>query len=350
MRYAHYLLFSGTALMVCLVCATPALAEQVVRCRSHNYEYEHCPAREHGRVRLIEQISKSACIEGRTWGYDRRGVWVDKGCDAKFRITSRARDDRNRGTGNRRAGTLTCRSESYAYNHCRSAEIRNGGTARVAKQLSKARCTQNESWGMDRRGIWVNHGCEAEFRITPRPRDRVVQGKKVIRCRSEKYEYEHCQADTRAGVRLVKQRSKAECVENQTWGSDRHGIWVDRGCDAEFQVVTRQPSRQNRDDQDNDENYDSDEDSYNTPPPVIRAGTLECRSDNNTYRHCRADTRNGVQLARQFSRAACIQGETWGYNPRGVWVNHGCEAEFRIGNPVGNALENALDSLLFPQQ
>ena len=264
MRHIPYGLLSGMALLAGVICTTPASAEQTIRCRSDNYAYQHCPTSQHGRVRLLEQFSKSACIEGQTWGYDRRGVWV-------------------------------------------------------------------------------NHGCEAEFRITPRRRRRRVQSQQTIRCRSESYQYAHCPADTRSGVRLVKQRSKTACIENQTWGSDQRGIWVDQGCDAEFQVAARRRRGRERDSR-------GERDGYTTPPPVSRAGTLQCRSDNYDYRHCRADTRSGVQLVRQLSQARCVQGETWGYDQRGVWVNRGCEAEFQLGNPLGRVLDDALDNLLFPQQ
>ena len=74
----------GIAVAVGLIVSPSASAEQIIRCRSNDYQYNHCPTREHGPIRLTQQISKSACIEGRTWGYDRRGVWVDQGCDAKF--------------------------------------------------------------------------------------------------------------------------------------------------------------------------------------------------------------------------------------------------------------------------
>jgi hypothetical protein len=32
-------------------------------------------------------------------------------------------------------------------------------------KLSDARCTEGYSWGFDRRGVWVDHGCRAEFRL-----------------------------------------------------------------------------------------------------------------------------------------------------------------------------------------
>src|SRR4051794_26513099 len=60
-------------------------------------------------VRLVRQLSDARCVEGRTWGWDNRGIWVDRGCRAEFLITDsghrnpgRDRDDRGRGNGNSR--------------------------------------------------------------------------------------------------------------------------------------------------------------------------------------------------------------------------------------------------------
>jgi hypothetical protein len=39
----------------------------------------------YGSPRVTKQLSQSACVEGRSWGYDNRGmVWVDNGCRAEF--------------------------------------------------------------------------------------------------------------------------------------------------------------------------------------------------------------------------------------------------------------------------
>jgi len=43
-----------------------------------------------------------------------------------------------------------------------------------------------------------------------------------------------CNAYTGRGVRLVNQRSGSPCVLGQTWGYNNKGIWVDRGCRADF--------------------------------------------------------------------------------------------------------------------
>jgi hypothetical protein len=40
-------------------------------------------------VQLVRQISGSPCRQDETWGYDRRGIWVDRGCRAEFVITQR---------------------------------------------------------------------------------------------------------------------------------------------------------------------------------------------------------------------------------------------------------------------
>lgn len=44
-----------------------------------------------GRPRLVEQLSDSACIEGRSWGYGRDRIWVDNGCRARFAADNRQR-------------------------------------------------------------------------------------------------------------------------------------------------------------------------------------------------------------------------------------------------------------------
>ena len=258
MRYIRYAVCFGIAVIACLIVSSSASAEQIIRCRSNDYQYNHCPTREHGQIRLSQQISKSACIEGRTWGYDRRGVWVDQGCDAKFRVAARRRnrdyrDDRhdrhdqndrhdrydrdNSGSrGSRHGKRLVCRSDGFAYNHCRSSAVGRGSKVRLAKQISKTRCIQNKIWGTDERGIWVDRGCEAEFQILPRRNNRVTGGKDTLRCSSKNYSYEHCRADTRRGVQLSRQLSQAACTQGKSWGHDRRGVWVDQGCSAQFQL------------------------------------------------------------------------------------------------------------------
>jgi hypothetical protein len=67
----------------------PAAAEQTVRCDSRGFGYNYCRVDTDGHVELIDRHGLFNCHEGRSWGYDGRGVWVDKGCSATFRVGNR---------------------------------------------------------------------------------------------------------------------------------------------------------------------------------------------------------------------------------------------------------------------
>jgi hypothetical protein len=77
--------------------ATSAIADQTIRCESHNQNYHFCPVDTHGYVRLDRQTSKHhPCRQGRNWDYDRRGIWVDDGCKATFVVEDRHHTDRHK--------------------------------------------------------------------------------------------------------------------------------------------------------------------------------------------------------------------------------------------------------------
>ena len=62
-----------------------------VACQSQNFEYRFCAVDlgGAGRVTIARQMSDSACVEGRNWGANRAGVWVDQGCAAEFTVDRR---------------------------------------------------------------------------------------------------------------------------------------------------------------------------------------------------------------------------------------------------------------------
>lgn len=64
-----------------------------VVCESNDFQYRFCAVDlgGAGRVSLARQISNSACVEGRNFGSNRAGVWVDQGCAAEFQIDRRWR-------------------------------------------------------------------------------------------------------------------------------------------------------------------------------------------------------------------------------------------------------------------
>jgi hypothetical protein len=86
-----------------------------------------------------------------------------------------------------------------------------------------------------------------------------------------------------------------------------------------------------RDDRGGDDRRREDDrrggDDRNRPRDTI---VITCSSNHGERVYCEADTRNGARLSKQISGTPCIEGSTWGADRRGVWVDHGCRAEFTI--------------------
>lgn len=126
-------------------------------CTSNNGERVFCETDTRDGVQMVRQIGGAPCIEGRTWGYDRRGIWVDRGCRAEFRIIAPRGD-----FGDRR---ITCASNNGERVFC---EIdTRGRSVRMARQISGTPCQEGRTWGWDGRGVWVDRGCRAEFVLVP---------------------------------------------------------------------------------------------------------------------------------------------------------------------------------------
>jgi len=141
------------------------------------------------------------------------------------------------------ARTVVCESYGNRYNFC-SANIT--GKVRLQRQLSEDDCVKGRTWGVDCDGIWVDRGCRAEFHIEhsewhdryggPDRRDRPTR---YMTCESYDKRYNHCPARITEGVRLIRNLSDTDCRKGKNWGYDSHGIWVDDGCRAEFEINFR---------------------------------------------------------------------------------------------------------------
>jgi hypothetical protein len=232
-----------------------------VRCESIDERTRYCTADIRGRVRLVDQLSRSQCVEGRTWGWDREGIWVSQGCRAEFEID--AYDERYH----------------------------------------------------DRDGRYYD-----------RNRREYGQGR-VFRCESNDSRMNYCDVDTRYGVRLLTQHSRAACIEGRTWGWDRRGVWVTDGCRAQFQV-----GGYGHDDR---YGYRNGDPRYRYDDPYgygnAYARTLTCSSNDNRYNFCRiGGGARQVQIRRQLSQSQCRYNYSWGWRSDGIWVDRGCRAEFAI--------------------
>jgi DUF3011 family protein len=72
---------------------------QSIYCASDDGRRRTCPVNTGDGVRLVNQRSGSACVQGRTWGFDRNSIWVDRGCRADFEV-GRGRGDGPNGRSN----------------------------------------------------------------------------------------------------------------------------------------------------------------------------------------------------------------------------------------------------------
>lgn len=193
MNITHAIALAGAAGAAWLVSA-PAEAQtgasQRIECRSSNYIYRRCDIeadREVVGAVLVRRLSGRACTEGGSWGWDDRGVWVDRGCRAEFDVTTRVRYGGAPG-GNGYGGpngagyggpngsyggatgapvgveeVVTCFASGVGRTLCAaSGPI---ATARLEMQRSTVPCTYGSSWGLEGDAVWVANGCGGDFRV-----------------------------------------------------------------------------------------------------------------------------------------------------------------------------------------
>jgi hypothetical protein len=218
------------------VLATPRTATaqsgREIVCESLNGKFDYCAANTRGSVRLVRQLSDTKCILDRTWGFDERGVWVDRGCRGRFAIGGSGGGWQSGNSGS----VVKCESRGNEYNFCNA---RTRGDVRLRRQLSKDPCIAGRTWGFERNGIWVTSGCRAEFEVGYYDASW-ENGQRQVACESEDGQYRRCRTWTYGEVRLARQLSRTRCVRNQNWGYDDNGIWVNDGCRGLFAVGTGQ--------------------------------------------------------------------------------------------------------------
>jgi DNA-binding transcriptional regulator/RsmH inhibitor MraZ len=130
-----------------------------VTCESKDNRRAECTMDTRGRVRIIRQLSDSACVEGRSWGTYRNFVWVDNGCRAVFA----SEDDNSRGYRNqtgRGPTQVTCESKGNRRAEC---TMDTRGRVRIIRQLSGSQCVEGRNWGVTGNSVWVSGGCRAVF-------------------------------------------------------------------------------------------------------------------------------------------------------------------------------------------
>lgn len=203
----------------------------LVRCESINNGRQACRVDARDRIVMVnQQLSDNPCIVGRSWGVssDRDEIWVDNGCRAEFQVGGSPVATGAFGRA------IVCESQNNDKSRC---PVDTSYGVQLARQISKNECIRGDDWGFDENGIWVDNGCRAEFvlggedRFLPMP---PATTRARVTCESQNEAMNRCPADTYYGVTLARQISDSMCVRGQTWGFDANGIWVTRGCRAEF--------------------------------------------------------------------------------------------------------------------
>ena len=157
----------------------------LIRCESREQRTVYCGYNVSGNVRLVRRSSQASCIRGRTWGVDRGRLWVSRGCRAQFQVdTDRYGDDDRYGSGyGNDYGNGNGSGYGYGYGY--------GYGNRQARLLV---------------------------------------------CESRGGRYNFCGVGNAGQVQIRRQLSDTRCLQNSTWGYRNGGVWVDRGCRAEFVI------------------------------------------------------------------------------------------------------------------
>jgi hypothetical protein len=122
---------AGLVAIVWTLIAPPiaqAQSHDNITCTSTNGRRATCGADTSRGVTLLRELRGSQCEEGFSWGYNRREIWVDRGCQAEFSLN----DDRYPASPVSRVepGTnLAVRTNEYINTHSRDGRVYYGRIA-----------------------------------------------------------------------------------------------------------------------------------------------------------------------------------------------------------------------------
>jgi hypothetical protein len=144
---------------------------QTISCSSAatDSERHYCEADTRHGARLVKQTSAVECAEGKTWGWDEEGIWVDQGCAGEFALRKADADaapehppikDKPATPKEQR---ISCTSNDGRRNYC-DADLQ-GATVQLVRQSGASPCMEGSTWGHDDKQIWVDRGCRGEFVI-----------------------------------------------------------------------------------------------------------------------------------------------------------------------------------------
>jgi len=263
-----------------------------IRCESDNNRSRTCRTPWQGHSRLVRQLSKAACVEGRTWQSQRGQVSVSGGCRGEFAPGAQVVPPVG-------SGSIRCESTRARPRTCNTPWQ---GGSRLVRQLSSAACIEGRTWWSQRGQIHVSDSCRGEF--APAQQVYPPTGSGSIRCESDNNRSRTCRTPWQGPSRLVRQLSKAACVEGRTWQSQRGQVFVSGGCRGEFTASSQ---------------------------PAGGGYSVTCSSTRNDPQSCAWNNRQGrPYLQRQISSSPCRENDSWWYDGNAIWVRNGCRALFGV--------------------
>ena len=210
----------------------PAFAQRTITCESRDFSYRYCRVTVRGGVQLKRRTSSGRCNQGSSWGYDKGGIWVDKGCGGQFVVYDRNQDKYDRGD---RYGRNRRNRDKY--------DRDDWDDDYYGRRRNRRGRYDRDDWN-----DWNDWDDDYYRRRSRRDRydrdDYDRNGNRrtyMISCSSTRDRYRLCRAAISRYDRVtLKQRlSNSNCQRGRTWGYNNEGIWVDRGCRALFEVQVR---------------------------------------------------------------------------------------------------------------
>jgi len=241
-RRLYFLALALIALAAPMAASAQYGSARTIRCESDNGRTEVCRVDTRGGVRLVDQDSRSPCVYGRTWGYDNRGIWVARGCRAKFQVgNAYARSSRYNdrygynngyyggsngyggnsgyygGTGGYYGGNSGYYGNTGGYYGGNSGYYGGSNAGRYANPITAIL------------GAVLGGGYDNRYYAGRQPQ--------TFRCESVDGYPRFCRLPFDASrIDIRRQLSATRCEQGYNWGWQRDGVWVERGCRAEFIV------------------------------------------------------------------------------------------------------------------
>jgi len=141
--------------------------------------------------------------------------------------------------------SITCVSSNRQRTECPvDGRIQN---VRQTQAFAGGFCIQGFSWGYDQEKIWVDIGCSGTFQVdtvrnvVTERRPNLETFVQTVDCRAGGSKRVACRVEGKIqDVEPVGSFSSVPCRYGTSWGYEKRHVWVEKGCEARFNVTYTQ--------------------------------------------------------------------------------------------------------------